>query len=43
MTREEACAIIARYWTAKVYAKREAENNMSDKGVLFTRKRKYNK
>jgi len=35
--------IIARYWRAKILKKREAAYNVSDKGVLYTRKRKYNK
>ena len=43
MSPEQAAVIIARHWRAKVQRRREAHYNMSDKGVLYTRKRKYNK
>ena len=43
MSPEQAAVIIARHWRSLVLKRREAHYNMSDKGILYTRKRKYNK
>jgi len=43
MSPDEAAVLISRHWRTVVLKRREAAYNMSDKGLLYTRKRKFNK